>query len=148
MFVIIPLAVLSAIFYRAGGLGKETKSWIPMWMRRSWVRDWLCPICVLLCFPFKNLLTWNAFFAYGLTGASLTTYWDSLFNDVDTFWFAGFISGVALLPMVVFYPLWAILARAVLLGIAWGLWCHFLSNDHAEEYGRGAFLVLTMAVLM
>ena len=74
---------ITAVLYHAGGLSKEAKDWIPKFMRRSWVRDWLCPlfnylILVLWWHP-ATLLGWLMFIpAYGLTGLAFSTYWDWL----------------------------------------------------------------------
>ena len=142
--------VLSAICYRAGGMAKNPDTepkWIPMWMRQSWVRDWLCPL-----FSYGSLLLfwqpdiWYGWIllaiAYGLLGGALSTYWDFLFG-FDNFWFSGFVCGLAAFPLI-FCGLdwWIVLIRAILLAILWGGWCAWQTNDVREEMGRGAFLII------
>jgi hypothetical protein len=85
--------------------------------------------------------------SYGLLGASLTTYWDNLFG-FDNFWFAGFVCGLSSIPLwICGISPWVILIRAIVLGICWGAWCLIFGKDTIEEYGRGAFLVLTVPIL-
>ncbi len=147
IIILLLCTLASSCLYRAGGMAQESQEkwskWIPKCMRHSWVRDWLCPLFVLLPLAFKGYLSWWMIPTYGLIGGSLTTYWDWLFGDVDTFWFAGLMVGIALFPLI-FAGLawWIVLARAVVIGICWGIWCGVFSNADAEEYGRGAFLLL------
>jgi hypothetical protein len=67
-------SIVGAILYRLGGFGKPFK---------SWMRDWIIPIVAygLLYFlrPPVNLVGWLMILpAIALTGAALTTYYDSL----------------------------------------------------------------------
>ena len=147
MIAILLLSIVSGVLYRAGGLSKEEESWIPVWMRHSWVRDWLCPACILvLALPH----TWEEFgmwlLCYGATGGLLSTYWDWLWG-FDNFWWSGFAVGLALFFLVGIFPWYLILARALLLAVCWGAWCAIFKNADVEEYGRGAFLVLTMGIM-
>lgn len=135
------LSVVSAILYRAGGMDKDTKHWIPVWLRHSWVRDWLCPICVLIPFLLINQ-SWWFLLAYLLTAASLSTYWDWLFG-YDNFWFSGFMCGISLFPLIFCgFVWWILLIRAIVLCVAWGVICKYSGNDFVEEYGRGSTLVI------
>lgn len=148
--------VICAILYRAGGMGKEEDAepkWMPMWMRETWVRDWMIPLVVLgtlLCF--RQPIVWWGWLLVVLTvlpfGGALTTYWDELFG-FDNFWFSGFMVGLALFPLywVGFYW-YMILARALILAVLWGGWCAVFSKDTTEEYGRGAFVALTILLLI
>jgi hypothetical protein len=139
--------ILSAIFYRAGGLDKETKYWIPVWLRQSWVRDWLCPLfsysVLLLAWHPSSWLGWLLLLpAYALLGASLSTYWDFLFGW-DNYWFAGFMCGLSAFPLVFDgFPWWMVGIRAILIALSWGVWCKVFGNDNVEEYGRGAFVTM------
>jgi len=148
---ILILSLLSACAYRAGGMGKEADAkptWMPMWMRQSWVRDWLCPMCVLApVFPGFNMeLIWWLL-AYGATGGMLTTYWDWLFK-YDNFWFSGFMVGLAGLFLIGLNQPWMpLVGRSLLLAILWGGWSALIGKDWLEEYGRGFFLVLTMGLI-
>lgn len=134
--LVIICSVFSAVLYRAGGMSKTTDHWIPKFMRRSWVRDWLIPLCALLPI-FINHPSWWFFLAYGALGGALSTYWDWLFK-FDNFWFSGFMCGVAGFPLLFCgFSFWQFLIRALVIGVAWGGWCGIFSNDFVEEYGRG-----------
>ncbi len=146
-FIVISIlcSVTSAILYRAGGMSKETKHWIPVWMRHSWVRDWLCPICCLI--PIL-IWSWWLLLAYVLLNAALRTYWDRLFG-YDNFWFAGFMCGVAGFPLLFLGHNWILLAiRAVSICLFWGIICNIEDNDFVEEYSRGFFLCLPTIILL
>lgn len=138
------LTVICSALYRAGGYGKPFK---------SWHRDWLCPACVygaLLIF-WHPALWWQYLLilpAYGLLGAALTTYLDTIFG-YDNFWAAGLLCGLAAFPLYWAGISWyAILIRAVLIGILWGAWCKIFSNDTTEELGRGSFICITIPLLL
>lgn len=150
MFIIIltiVCAVISSILYRAGGLSKEQKYWIPVWMRHSWVRDWFCPFFCLLPL-FIQHPSWLFIPAYGLMGAAFTTYWDSVYKNKDNFWLAGFGVGLAAFPLIFCGFAWhMLLLRAVLLAVTWGFWCAIFGNDHVEEHGRGFFAGISSAIL-
>lgn len=136
-------SIQSMLCYRLGGMSREQKHWLPVWMRHSWVRDWLCPLCILA--PFMAVLgaSWWFLLAYLLSVASLSTYWDFFFGDIDNFYFSGCMLGVALLPLAFCgLPVWVIVARALVLGIAWGIICDRSGNDFVEEYSRGLTAVL------
>jgi len=153
---LICLSVLSAVLYRAGGMGKEETAepkWIPMFLRHSWIRDWLCPLLVYgsLCIFWLPLsvLGWLLLaVSYALLGGALTTYWDELFG-FDNFWFSGFMCGVAAVPLCFCgFPFYIVLVRAIVLAVLWGAWCAIFNKDTTEEYGRGAFLVITVPLLL
>lgn len=144
-WLIIPCSIVSSILYRAGGLSQEQPYWIPKWMRHSWLRDWLCPLFCLLPL-FIQHPSWLFIPAYGLMGGAFTTYWDKLFK-FDNFWFAGFMVGMAALPLAFCgFAWWMLLLRAALLAVTWGFWCKLFGNDHVEEHGRGAFAGLSAFV--
>lgn len=138
--MIILLAIVMSIFasvcYRAGGLSKEQPYWIPIWMRHSWVRDWLCPLFVLLPL-FVQSPHWIFIPVYGIMGGFFTTYWDFLFKE-DNFWVSGLAVGSAMFPLVFAGFVWyVLLAKAVFICVSWGLLCKYSGNDHVEEHGRG-----------
>lgn len=141
IWLVFSCSIVSSILYRAGGLGQDEKYWIPKWMRHSWVRDWLCPLCVL--FPlFLQHPSWQFLLAYGAIGGALTTYWDWLFK-FDNFWFSGFIVGLGLLPLVFCgMPFILVIVKAFFLAVTWGLWSLLIGEDHIEEHGRGFFVGL------
>lgn len=145
LLIIIICSLISSILYRAGGLGKEQKYWIPIWMRHSWVRDWLCPFFCLLPL-FIQHPSWLFILTYGLMGAAFTTYWDKLFK-FDNHWFSGFMVGMSAFPLIFCgFAWWILLIRALALGISWGAWSSAIGNDHIEEHGRG-FLVGLSALI-
>lgn len=142
--------VASAICMRAGGMAKNPDTnpkWIPMWMRESWVRDWICPLFVYG----SLLLFWQPDVWYGwillivcypLLAASLSTYWDFLFG-YDNYYFSGFVAGISCFLLAFCgIPWWVILIRGIFMAVSWGLWCKFQTNDVKSEMGRGVFLVL------
>lgn len=144
MILNLACAVLSSILYRAGGLARTQRYWLPLFMRRSWVRDWLCPLCVLLPL-FIQHPSWWFVLAYGALGGALTTYWDWLF-EFDNYWFSGCVAGLALLPLALCgFSLVTILVKALVLAVAWGVWSLVWTNDHAEEHGRGFLLAVILA---
>lgn len=139
IILVILCAIACSVLYRAGGLSKEQPYWIPVWMRRSWVRDWLCPLFVLLPL-FIQQPHWIFIPIYGIMGALLTTYWDWLFK-YDNFWFSGFFVGLSIMPLILIGCVWwIILIKAIILAVLWGGWCTIFKNDHMEEHGRGLFL--------
>jgi hypothetical protein len=141
---LLAIAIICAILYRLGGIGKPFK---------SWMRDWLIPpLIYAYLLYYRNPETWYGWLmilpAIGLTGGALTTYLDSIFG-YDNFWAAGFIVGLGAIPfMFAGIAWWIILARAILLGVLWGGWCKVFGNDWVEELGRGAFISLTLPLLL
>jgi hypothetical protein len=136
MLVSLICASISSVLYRAGGLSKEQKYWIPVWLRHSWVRDWLCPFFCLLPL-FIQHPSWIFIPVYGLMGAAFSTYWDKLFK-FDNFWFSGFMVGLSIMPLAFCgFVWWHLLIRAFILAVAWGALCQISGNDHVEEHGRG-----------
>jgi len=142
-------SALSAILYRAGGMSKDKEAkpkWIPNWLRRSWVRDWLCPACFFLalsvfCQPSSLLALGLVLLSYGLSGAALSTYWDWITGE-DNFWLHGVGCGLATIPLVVFVPWWILLIRLVVCGVGMGMWSKWIGDDVVEEIGRGAIFVV------
>jgi len=148
--------VLSALAYRAGGMGQESTArpkWIPKFMRRSWVRDW--PIAVislltlLLWWQPATLLGWAMLIcSIGLTGGAISTYWDDLFGKTN-YWFHGFIIGLAVFLLSFCGITWgAIILRAFMMAILIGGWCAIFSIDYVEEFGRGFFITATIPLLL
>lgn len=146
MWLTLSCSLVTSILYHAGGLSQEEKYWIPSWLRHSWVRDWLCPLFCLLPF-FIHHPSWLFIPAYGLMGAAFSTYWDKLFKN-DNFWFAGFMVGMAALPLVFCgLPWWMFIIRSLAIGIWWGFWSEVIGNDHLEEHGRGLIVGLATFIL-
>jgi len=160
IILILLLGSISAVLYRAGGMDKQTPYWIPVWLRQSWVRDWLCPACIFLALWIQGVPIWNwqTLLAYGLTGGALSTYWgwlNPLFGKEkkDKYWWNWLISGcmvgLAAFPLLSTCPhLWAgFVARIALLGVFWAIWCEVVGNDHVEEFGRGASITTSVLLI-
>jgi hypothetical protein len=150
----IPLSFISAVLGRAGGMDKSPEAlprWIPVWLRQSWVRDWLCPLCayILLFTGFNvNLIWWLV--TYGFTGLALTTYINT--NGKHNFWLSGFVVGLAGLFLGFLGVSWQLLLlRAFLVAIVWGLINLYCNNrkvpDGTEELSRYGWFTLTMAII-
>jgi len=150
MIALWSLAFLSGTLGRMGGAGGKFRSW-----QRDWVCPWLALAALWLAVGFQIINWWAYMLAYALTGASLTTYLDSIFGE-DNLYASGFLVGIAFLPLAfIGVAWWLIVWRAVMLcGIWGGLNKYLPSNgiliwrrDIAEEFLRYAFLVLTIPLL-
>lgn len=155
---------ISAILYRAGGMGKEVTAkptWMPMWLRKSWVRDWLLPAVLLLpllCFWFpSSLLDWVMLLPYYLlSGGALSLYWDDSKNKLlnwicskinwiypaDNYFLHGLFCGLAGFCLITFVPWWIITLRLIICTLGMGIWSKYQNNDVKEEMGRGVFFIL------
>jgi hypothetical protein len=130
-------------------MGKETTAnpkWMPMAMRKSWIRDWLCPafayISLLLFWQPSSFLGWIMLLPfYALSGAALSTYWDWLFK-YDNYYAHGFGTGLAGFCLIVFVPWWILVLRLVICTVGMGLWSAKEDVDWKEEMGRGVFFIL------
>ena len=145
LLIILFCSVFSSILYRAGGLSLDEKYWIPVNLRHSWVRDWLCPLFCLLPL-FLQHPSWLFIPAYGLMGGTFSTYWDKLFK-FDNYWFSGFMLGVSAFPLLFCgFIWWHLLLRSLFITVTWGGFCAIFSNDHAEEHARGFFAGLSSII--
>jgi len=149
LFILIA-CVISAVLYRAGGMGKEATAepkWIPLWLRKSWVRDWLLPgVLLSSLLPFFFTFSWLSLgmvlLFYILSGAALSTYWDFLFGE-DNFYAHGFFCGLAGIPLIwAGIPIWIIAGRLIICTVGMGLWSKLVGKDYVEEMGRGVFFIL------
>lgn len=154
--ILIILSCLSGILGRLGGRAKDG-AWYDF-ASKSWVRDWICPLIALIALwllvGFQPSYWWAYLLTYGLTGLSLTTYYDSLFG-YDNHWFAGFITGLATLPILWCNAalLWVIIGRAFALAVIWGCLNKYMPKklfvwrgDIANEFLRYASIPLTMLI--
>lgn len=139
--VIILFAILAGILGRMGGATNFNTKYRDLGIPFLFVGYQLLTRHSIINIPY--------FLTFGLLFAALTTYWDWLFKDIDTFWFSGFIVGLALLPV----QAWQIvLIKAVLLGVVWEaihrympkLW--FKERGVAEELARYSLTFLILAV--
>jgi hypothetical protein len=136
------MSLLGGVFYRLGGSGGASRLWrllgvpflvtLALWGIYGGLKGWwwLYPI------------------SFGLLVASLTTYWDWMFNNIDTFWFHGLMCGAATLPFAIVSGHWLGFGlRCAALALFMGLWCKFFKNVFVEEIGRGASVVLSVPLL-
>ena len=150
--MIVPLAILSAIFYRLGGWGDEGREdfpWLPEWLFNTKARDIGCPLCCL-GWMLLNVKSpwWVHFIAFGALFGCLTTYWDFLTGE-DNFWLHGFMCGFAYLPYAMIHVSYLdFLLRCVALAIGMGGLCAIFGDDIVEEGIRGSLLVLTLPILL
>jgi hypothetical protein len=94
---------------------------------------------------------YNHLIAFGLMFGALTTYWDSFppNKGKDNFWMHGFFIGLAYVPYAISTgDFWGWVIRACVLAILMGGWCAYFGNVDVEEYGRGAFIGLTLPLLL
>lgn len=150
----ILLSALSGFLYRLGGLSKEQAKqqipWCPLWLINTKTRDVGCSLIavgwMLLYFP---KMDWFIYLiSFGLMWGALTTYWDFINGD-DNFWLHGFGIALAFLPFAIVSGDWLwFAARCLALAVLMGGWCAVFKNDWVEELGRGAFIVLTLLILL
>lgn len=147
-------SVVSALFYRWGGLSKEEAAqnwpWVPQWLINSKTRDVGCSLLtvgwMLLFYPTVDW--WCYLVAFGISWGMLTTYWDFLFG-YDNFYAHGFGVALALLPFAILTGMWIGFAiRLVVLSLAMGIWSQQTGNADAEELGRGAVIVLSLPLAL
>lgn len=83
-----------------------------------------------------------------LTWAAFTTYWD--FVGFDSFFLHGFGVGLGLMPLGIWGHItwWSPLVYGLVLGLVMQVWSSWFENDHVEELGRGAFVVLMAPLLL
>lgn len=153
--LILVLSICSAIFGRCGGMSHDITAkptWIPMWARQRWIRPAGCSICAMLPLILTTGWSWWYVPALGALYGALSTYWDWLFNNVDNFWFSGFMCGVAGFFLITLFPWWLIATRCLVLAIGWGI-LNLLANknkwqDGNEELARYGFFSLTTIIFL
>lgn len=147
--LLLVLSIISGILGRMGGAeGFNTK-----------YRDLGVPavfVAIMCLFTqIRGIAEWSALVisALLLFGA-LTTYWQKLFSE-DNLWFSGFICGLATMPLLwCGIALWAIIARALLLAVIWGLLNRYRKpiliwrGDVVEEFLRYFSLILTLLIFL
>lgn len=150
----IILSNISGFFYRLGGLSKEQARqqipWCPSWIINSKTRDVGCSLLtVLWMILFYPHVHWYVhLISFGLMWGALSTYWDFL-NGKDNFWLHGWGIGLACLAYAIDSGLWiGFGVRAFALAVLMGVWCAIFKNDWIEEYGRGAFVIATLPILL
>jgi uncharacterized membrane protein len=89
------------------------------------------------------------FLSMGLLVASIATYWDWMFKDVDNFWMHGFMCGLSALPIAYITGNWEMFAvRCLILAIWSGVWSLIWKWDIAEESGRLLPLIPTLLLIV
>lgn len=148
------LTLISALLYRLGGMSQEEakKNHIPLFLAKSWVRDWLLPgagLGIILTWKWISFYQWGWFLLYyPLTGFAFSTYWDKLFGE-DNFYMHGFMIGLA--SFALFFcgiHWWSVLISAVACGGLMGWLSARTGNVWKEECGRGAIYALTRLLLL
>ena len=154
MPITILFTLLSACMYRLGGLGKDQAKqqvpWVPQWLLNSKTRDAGCSaLAVLWMALFFPKVPWYCYVvSFGETWGMLTTYWDKVFLE-DNFYAHGFTIGIAFFMFSIFGGHWIGFAiRAVVTGVLMGGLCQVTKNDWVEELGRGAFIIVTLPLML
>ena len=151
---LILLSVVSACLYRMGGCGpadlQKEWGWVPAPIRKfPKKRDVLANIVTLFAIYLAGAKGpwWAWLLAFGLTWASLSTYWDELFG-YDNFYAHGFMIGFSMLPLAFFGDPLSLGIRCVVLAVCMGVWSKLLGNATWEELGRGCFMPLTALLVL
>ena len=137
---VIVATIICSTCYRLGGAsGFNTK-----------YRDVGCSIITCLLAGYLISWNWTLILCFGLLWGALSTYWK---RTADSKWynwlFTGTFYSVAMLPYVIAECLWVgFISRTIILGALTMIWSELISNDVQEELGRGAFIILTLPLLM
>ncbi len=153
LIIALIASCLSGYFYHAGGLAKgKEDTWIPQFMRHSWVRDWICPLfSLIVLFTWWRPDTWQGYWlsipSYILMAGALSTYWKKLFGKIS-YWVHGLFVGLSFFP---FYwagmHWWAIAASGVITCLLMGWLCDRTTKATKEELGRGFIAAATKIIL-
>jgi len=151
---LIILSCISAILYRMGGCGpadlKSEWGWVPGWIRNfPKKRDIGCNVMTLVAALLVGVsgpwFWW--FIAFGLTWASLSTYWDFLFGS-DNHYAHGFMIAFSMLPLAFYGEPLSLGIRCALLTLLMGVWSKINGNATKEELGRGFFMPATLLICL
>lgn len=148
------ISIINAFLYRFGGISKEQGKnkypWVPEWCFNSKARDVGISLTTLVWLViFYPKVDWYVYLVtFGLTWASLSTYWDQLFNK-DNFWFHGFGVGLAKVLFPISTGLWVgFITHCFLSAILMGSISAISKDDDVEELGRGSIIGLTLLNLL
>ena len=150
IFVLLILSLISAVLYRIGGKGgfKNAKA----------IRRFGCAgvflIAVWLLSGFKLTYLWAYILTYILSALALSTYHDYLAPDGKSenwlCWLVtGIVYGLSCFPLIwagVNY--YAIIDRAIALGLAIMLLRERTGKDWLEEAGSGSLYILSVPILL
>jgi hypothetical protein len=154
---IILLALVSALFYRLGGMGgygRSTYPNVPGWVFDTKARDLGCPLVALgamFVMGIANVVPWWInLISFLLCFGALTTYWDSVpFNKgKDNFYMHGAGIAIAYLPYIVGVGWVGPVVRVVVLTVAMGVYQRLVGKDWLDEGGRGFLIVATLPLLL
>jgi len=143
--------VLSGILYRLGGAGQLKKDDGWNFARRSFVRDWLIPIPVIITLwqLFGLDSRWYLYLIlWGLMGLALSTYYDPIFK-YDNFFAHGAGVGLSIFPLFWTGVYWQlILIYTTLMCLGMGIISHKLKKTPVvKELCRGFLIVLLLIIL-
>jgi len=151
MFKLFLLSLLAGVLYRAGGTGGK-------WYLNTKVRDVGVPLVFLGAMYWIGLWHWSLLICAVLLFVTLTSYnkWAGRllgYPEDDVYWpswlVTGLLYGLSLIPYAYFSGhLTAILVRAMMLAVLTMLWSCVWAQVEIEESGRGALIILTLAVLL
>jgi hypothetical protein len=135
ILIITFASVLCGLLGRMGGSGN--------YPRQSRVVGIPAILCIL-AYIF-GVHSWWLLLSFVLLCASVATYFDFLFHDVDNFWFHGFMIGLSLAPIALANDRLFYLIPAMALSCFWmGEWSEMCVWDVAEEFGRYAILPVVL----
>jgi len=150
---LIILSCISAILYRMGGCSKADyeKEWswthIPYSIpkKRDVFANIITLVAALLVGVSGPWFWW--FIAFGLTWASLSTYWDFLFG-YDNHYAHGFMIAFSMLPLAFYGEPLALGIRCALLAILMGVYSQIEGNATREELGRGFVMPISLLICL
>jgi hypothetical protein len=148
------LSVASGLLYRAGGCSpedlKEEFGWMPEPFRSfPKKRDVGCNVLSITAALLVGCTGpwWAWLLVFGLTWASLSTYWDFLFG-FDNHWMHGWVIGMSMLPIAFYCDPVGLGWRAVALAVLMGGLSKTTGDASLEEFARGFVMPMTLGVLL
>lgn len=140
ILAVVLASIISAILYRMGGSAYYNTKY----------RDIGCSLLSCLLVGYLVSWHWTLILVFGLTWASLTTYWKV---GPKAYWFNWLITGtmysVATLPFIIAEGHWlGFASRTIILGGATMIWSELNGNAVVEECGRGALITLTIPLIL
>ena len=140
VIAVILASIIASIFYRCGG---------SQYFHTLW-RDIGCSLVSCLLIGYLIAWHWTLILVFGLTWASLTTYWKV---GPKAYWFNWLITGtmysVATLPFIIAEGHWlGFASRTIVLGASTMIWSELNGNAVWEEMGRGFLLCATIPLIL
>lgn len=150
------LALISGLAFKLGGSAKNGK-WNDF-LKNSKTRDAGCPLIGLIAFwllaGFKLSYWWAYLLTLGLSWGAMTTYFSFLIDPPDNvtaieWFFTGLFYGLSAFPLSWAGIHWyAILGRALALGLMIMWLRERTGKDFKEEKGSGALYIITVPILL